>query len=102
VRGLVLLLVLAGAMPLHAQSPCVARPERGEAVPAPPSPGQPPLDLSRLCLQLDAIAARLAAIEAQQKAEAAKKPALVVVLGNRYVELALVAAGAFVAGLKLR
>lgn len=104
-RPLVLLLVLLVAMPVDAQPPCTGPPGRsplpvGSAPVVPPAGSQPLPDT--LCAQLADIAARLARIEAQQKLEADKKPVVVAVLGNRYVELALVAAATFIAGLKVR
>ena len=83
--GLVLLCVWLAALPASAQ-PCAPV----------------PLDLAAVNTQLAAINARLAQIEAYQAAEAKKKPTLVVVLGNRYLELALISVAAFIGGLKVR
>jgi len=99
----VLLCVSLLAMAADAQ-PCAPPGSAAPSAPARPAQASPPtaqLDPS-LCAQLEAIAQRLARIEAQQKADADKKPAVVTVLSNRYVELVLVSVAAFFAGLKLR
>jgi hypothetical protein len=110
--GLSVLCVFLVAMPVDAQPPCASLPVRVPTTPPRPASSVPeparapqdplPLDLSQVCLELDTISQRLARIEAQQKLEADRKPVLVAVLGNRYVELVLVAASAFFTGWKLR
>jgi hypothetical protein len=91
VRAGCLLLVLLAARPAGAQPPCACPP-----VLAPCPPPTATLDLTALCLRLDALDAQLTALQAQAKVQAEKKPLVVTLLQNRYVDMLLAAAVAVV------